>query len=94
MTTITREIVDRDELKLVLGCERRFVDTWTSREAADAYAKGQTKTPPMPALVGMGKAMMFHLSSVREWLLEYFQQGGQNAVAQVRGTTTRKGVRK
>ena len=92
--TITREIVDREELKLVLGLARQFVEQWTSAEVAAAYRAGECSIPPMPVLVGLGREWKFHLSSVRAWLLENFQTGGATARVKPAGKPSGKGGRK
>ena len=74
--TLTREIVEMEELMFTLGLEKRFVDLWMSRDAADAHQTGESSIPQMPHLVGLGKARKFHLATVRAWLLANFQQGG------------------
>lgn len=61
-------IVGRDELTVLRGLERAFIDRWT--------AAGQGAIPQMPHLPNIGRGLRFHLPSVDAWLLEHFQIGG------------------
>lgn len=65
---MTSPIVDREELQVYLRLERVFIDRWTKAGAGGI--------PPMPHLVGLGRATKFHLPSVEAWLLKHFTEGG------------------
>ena len=67
MNTIS-PIVTRDELLVIRGLERQFIDKWIRR--------GEGEVPRMPHLPNLGRGIRFHLPSVDEWLLTHFQIGG------------------
>ncbi len=60
------EVVDRKTIATILDLERDFIAQWL-----DA---GEGAIPQMPHIPG--KPVKFHIASVREWLLAYFQKGG------------------
>lgn len=62
-------IVTRDELIVVRGLERQFIERWIKT--------GEGSVPQMPHLPNLGRGVKFHLPSVDEWLLEHFQIGGR-----------------
>lgn len=66
-----REFITRDALEYEFCLERAFVDRW--------LAGGEPPIPQIPHIRGIGKAIRFHGPSVTEWLLKYFQRGGDNA---------------
>ncbi len=61
-------IVGRDELAVFRSLERQFIDRWVKG--------GEGDIPQMPHLPNLGRGVRFHLPSVDEWLLAYFQIGG------------------
>ncbi len=61
-------IVTRDELLVVRGLERQFIEKWLAGDDGDV--------PQMPHLPNLGRGIRFHLPSVDQWLLQYFQVGG------------------
>lgn len=62
-------IVTRDELLVVRGLERQFIEEWL-KGSKDGI-------PQMPHLPNLGRGIKFHLPSVDAWLLEFFQKGGK-----------------
>lgn len=75
--TISKSIVQRDELMFMLSLERTFIDRW--------IAGGEGAIPQMPHLPDLGKGTRFHLPSVEKWLLDNFQRGGVFAAAKQKG---------
>lgn len=65
---IASPIVTRDEIIVVRGLERQFIEK--------RIAAGEGDIPQMPHMPNLGRGIRFHLPSVDEWLLEYFQVGG------------------
>lgn len=61
-------IVSRDELYVLRRLEKQFINKW--------LASGEGGIPQMPHLPNLGREVKFHLPSVDEWLLKYFQVGG------------------
>lgn len=76
--TLTKHVVQRDELMFILDLEKAFVARWTSDGAAADFKAKRTAIPPMPCIPGVGGACRFHVASVEKWLLKHFQKGGGN----------------